>query len=74
MGPWPNNGNCERCKTKTSIMTMSMFNTQMCCEQCIEKERKHPKYKEAVKTELKEIKSGNTNFPGIGLPDELLHR
>jgi hypothetical protein len=51
-----------------------MFNTQMCCEQCIEKERKHPKYREAVQTELKELKSGNNNFSGIGLPNELLHR
>ena len=71
MGPWPNNGNCERCNLKTLILTGSMFNTQMCCEQCIEKEKKHPKYREAVQTELKELELGNITFEGIGLPDDL---
>jgi hypothetical protein len=66
-----NNQTCDRCKGKTSVRMMSMFNTDMCCHSCLDKERKHPKYKEAVTTEHEEVVKGNMNFPGIGLPDDL---
>lgn len=46
---------------------MSMFNTQMICMECKEKEKKRDDYKLAVDTELAEVKKGNMNYKGIGL-------
>jgi hypothetical protein len=50
---------------------MSKFNTQEICMACLEKERKHPKYPEAVRTEAEAVKRGDLNYPGIGLPSDL---
>jgi hypothetical protein len=46
---------------------MSRFNTQEICLECEEKEKQHPRYKEAVERELEAVKNGNYNFRGIGL-------
>lgn len=62
---------CERCFKKTNSTTMSIFNTQMVCPNCIKKEEDHPHYEEAKEVELQEVKHGNYNFPGIGLPKDL---
>ena len=51
---------------------MSMFNTEMCCPGCIETERKHPDFERARAVELDELLKGNYNFPGIGLPKDLI--
>jgi hypothetical protein len=50
---------------------MSRFNTQDLCMKCLEKEKKHPKYKEAAEAELRAVQAGNYNFPGIGKPADL---
>lgn len=50
---------------------MSLFNMDMCCMECIDKEKKHPKFKEASEAELNALQQGNYNFPGIGLPEDL---
>jgi len=63
--------NCERCKKETTHTIMSLFNQEMCCKECIEKERAHPKFKEATSQQLEEMQKGNYNFSGIGLPDDL---
>jgi hypothetical protein len=39
--------------------------------ECLEKEEKHPKYKEAAAAELRAVQAGNYNFPGIGKPADL---
>lgn len=44
-----------------------MFNEQVICMVCKEKEKKRPDYKDAVDAEIAEIKKGNYNFKGIGL-------
>jgi hypothetical protein len=62
---------CHRCGTETIMWTMSRFNTQECCIDCIEEEKKHHRYPEAERAELEAIKNGDYNFPGIGLPDDL---
>ena len=62
---------CDRCHKPMTCSTMSRFNTQMICKSCEEKEQKHPKYKEAYDAEFQACKSGNMNFPGIGLPLDL---
>ena len=63
---------CDRCHRTGCIITMSRFNTEMICtDQCEPKERAHPKYKEAHDAELREVRKGNYNFPGIGKPEDL---
>jgi hypothetical protein len=45
---------------------MSMFNTQIICMDCKDKERDDPRYKEARESDEAAIRSGNYNFKGIG--------
>jgi hypothetical protein len=66
--------NCERCHKKTATWIMSIFNTQHLCFLCKEKERNHPKYKEAKEAESEAVRKGKHNFPGIGLPLDLMGR
>lgn len=62
---------CERCKGATISTRMSRFNTEMCCDGCVEKEKAHPKYSAAVEEELRQCRMGNYNFDGIGKPEDL---
>lgn len=62
---------CERCGAETSTTTGSMFNTEMICMACKRTERDHPLYPAARDAEHNAVKSGDYNFPGIGLPDDL---
>ena len=50
---------------------MSMFNTEMICSECKEKESKHKDYERAREIEYQEVKRGNYNFKGIGKPHDL---
>ena len=59
---------CQRCKKPTIIQTMSIFNREMLCKACKEEEKTFPEYKEACRIELEEVRKGNLNFEGIGLP------
>lgn len=62
--------NCDRCHKPTNgITTMSMFNEDIICMECKDKERKRDDYDKAVKADIDEIKKGNYNFKGIGLND-----
>ena len=63
---------CDRCKATNVPLTMSRFNTQMICQKCLERERMHPLYEQAVKAELEAVLRGDMNFPGIGLPPDLV--
>ena len=45
---------------------MSMYNTDIICMECKEKERKRPDYEEARRVENEHVKAGNYNFGGIG--------
>ena len=62
---------CPRCKKETRVHSVSRFNTDDCCLNCLEIESKHPKYEEARRIEHEEVVKGNMNFPGIGLPEDL---
>jgi hypothetical protein len=62
---------CDRCKKESNILTGSYFNTEMICLSCDEKEKNHDKYKDAKDAELEQVKQGNYNFEGIGLPNDL---
>ena len=58
---------CDRCGGPLTVRIMSMFNEDVICMDCKEKERKRPDYREAVEADHAEIKKGNFNFKGIGL-------
>lgn len=57
---------CKRCGKQTDATIMSMFNTDIICMECSDRERQDPRYKEAVEADSQAIRQGNYNFPGIG--------
>lgn len=62
---------CERCGLDGWVWTGSYFNTQTICEQCDKEEQQHPDFARAKEVECEAVKSGDLNFPGIGLPADL---
>lgn len=65
-------GQCDRCCQPHNNQTiMSMFNKDILCMRCKAIEKNHPDYDKAAKAELDEVKKGNRNFEGIGLPEDL---
>ena len=62
---------CDRCRARTNITTMSWFNTDVICLECSEAEKAHPDYDKARDAEEAAVRSGNLNFAGVGLPEEL---
>ena len=62
---------CQRCYQDCYATMMSMFNTDIICMDCKKKEREHPRYKQAVDAECEQIKQGNYNFTGVGVPGDL---
>ena len=58
---------CDRCGNDLGpARIMSMYNTDIICMSCKEKERKRSDYKTAQNADIAEIKKGNYNFAGIG--------
>jgi hypothetical protein len=47
---------------------MSQFNEDLICLPCKDIERKHPDYEKASQAEMSQIKNGNYNYKGVGLP------
>jgi hypothetical protein len=62
---------CERCGKKALSLTGSYFNTQMICPDCDDRERKHPRFKDAVAADEAACRQGNYNYSGIGLPEDI---
>lgn len=57
--------NCDRCGESTNNMTtMSMFNEDIICMDCKDKEKKDPEYGAASEAEREQLKSGNKNYKG----------
>jgi hypothetical protein len=46
---------------------MSMYNHDVLCMDCKDKETQREDYRKAVEADHAEIRRGNYNFPGIGL-------
>ena len=65
------NSTCDRCNSKATTLKGSFFNTDMICLNCNQKEMEHKDYSLAKEKELEEVKNGNYNFEGIGLPLDL---
>ena len=58
---------CGRCHKDTNGCTiMSMFDTQIICMDCADRESERGDYKDARKADENAIKNGNYNFNGIG--------
>ena len=54
MDPWFNKKFCDRChKSLADGFSMSRFNTDALCYDCLEAERQHPDYQKAVDAELR---------------------
>ena len=69
MDQWFNKKFCDRChKSLADGFSMSRFNTDALCYDCLEEEHQHPDYQKAVDAELAALRSGNRNFEGIGWP------
>lgn len=57
---------CDRCSgSLEGGRIMSKLNTDCLCLTCKKKEKQHPRYKEAVKAELEEVKKGNYSYEGL---------
>ena len=59
---------CDRCNKESRTFICSMYNTQMICSDCKQKETELPDYKEACQREHDEVCKGNYNYEGIGYP------
>lgn len=60
--------NCERCgKSLNGCQIMSMYNEDVLCMECKDKETKRDDYRQASDAENAAIRRGERNFPGIGL-------
>jgi len=62
---------CMRCSVETNVTIMSMFNEDILCMECKDKEAKHSDYKWARDVEHQAVCDGNYNFAGIGKPSDL---
>ena len=65
------NKHCQRCYQQATSHIMSMFNTEMICMSCKDKEKRHPDYPAAQAAEREAVQKGNYNFEGIGKPADL---
>ncbi len=64
-----NKSNCDRCGKSTNGTTiMSIFNDDVICMSCKEKEKQDPEYKAASKAEIEAVRRGEKNFKGA-IPD-----
>lgn len=65
---------CGRCRKPSTITTGSFFDTSMICIDCDERERSHPQFERAHDADVAAMRRGDFNFPGIGVPVDLLKR
>lgn len=61
---------CDRCGARFGVSTMSRFNRDMLCMPCRADEKQAPNYPQAEAVELAAVRSGDYNYPGIGLAPE----
>jgi hypothetical protein len=56
--PFFNQDRCTRCGAPLTIRTMSRMNSDTICPACAREEKSHPRYQEAAKAELEQVKAG----------------
>lgn len=69
---------CDRChlpfpenEMGLRTMSLSLFNMDVICDPCKQKEITHPEFDKAREAVRAEEKAGNRDFIGIGLPKDL---
>jgi hypothetical protein len=63
---------CDRCGAGNCPLILSMFNLDMLCLDCKQKEEKHPDYQKACDAEREQVRLGTAGtFVGIGKPADL---
>lgn len=60
---------CDRCGEETNVTTMSYFNEDILCIECDDLEQKHPDFEIARAVEMEQVRRGNYNYEGVGLPE-----
>ena len=58
---------CQRCKDRTWYLKASMFNKQMCCEVCIQTEKRLRPYPQIFDEVVEELLKGSYNFPELNI-------
>ncbi len=67
MDPFFSKTVCDRCgNSLRNGRIMSMFNLDVLCMECKNKEMTRPDYAQARDREAEAVRSGDYNFPGIG--------
>ena len=61
---------CARCNCVLRIHSVSRFNTDALCMECLDDEKQAPGYKAAQDAEFAAVQRGDYNFPGVGLSTE----
>jgi len=61
---------CRRCYKQTHALSMSRFNEDDICLDCIDDEKFCPNYGRAGSVELSQVRSGLRMITGIGLSPE----
>ena len=63
---------CARCGDELWGSTGSFFDDSRICLDCDQIERAHPGFHKARKAEEEQVRMGNYNFGGVGVPKDLL--
>lgn len=63
---------CQRCGADTTTHIVSYFNTDTICLSCSDLEQHHPEFAAARSAEIEEVRRGNYNFSGVGVPLDLV--
>jgi hypothetical protein len=70
--PRSSSRSCGRCGAAAYVTLIgSFFDTAIICDRCERIERAHPAFAHAHAVEADEVRRGNLNFAGVGLPDGL---
>lgn len=70
------NGKCARCgePSDDGEWMMSHFDMAPICLACVEVEKGHPYFEEAVRQEDCALRRGESTYAGVGLPADLRRR
>jgi len=62
---------CKRCGQERTGAVSSMFDGEIICRDCHNREKSHPKYQLAFHSVKEAVNRGNYRYGGIGLPEDL---
>lgn len=65
-----NKTHCDRCGSPLAARTMSKFNRDTICLNCKTDERDAPGFAQADAAEVAAVRSGQKDYPGVGLSEE----